>query len=309
MDGDTKIAIITGICAILGSTLGSSIPYLYLSVTTPHATDWIARGNDYYLFEEFDNALFCYNNAIELDLRSETAWRQKGLTLIALANYTDAIKVLDNAIKLDSQDPATWHYKGDAYSHTSNIQDAIEAYNESLDLNPRDAEVWADKGNILKNIGNYDEALQAYNSSLKLNPKDAKVLTAKGDVLAILGRNKEAISNYNLSINYDKVIIKSASVSPAVGRYTNRFEYRTLAYLPPESSISLEIKESSDSPWKKETPLKRGTGGWAQYSWFYEYPSSDFKLALYRFVVITKDENTYSSPIFMGPANNESTHT
>lgn len=300
MDRDMTIAIITGFCAILGSTFGASIPYLYSAVTVPHATDWINKGNDYYFLDEYGKALSCYSKATELDLRSETAWKKEGLALFALNNYTDAIKALDKAIKLNPQDAKTWFYKGDAHSKiASDLKDAIQAYDKSLELNPRDAEVWSHKGHVLETIGKYNEALEAYNKSFNLNPNDASVSTAIGDVLSIIGNKIDAIETYNLSIDYNGVIIKSVSISPSIGSTSTNFEIQALVFSPQGSKIYLDIFDPAMYQWNRFMGAV-STGSWKQISWNGRYLTSDFAAAKFRFEVIN-ETSEYTSDVFIGP--------
>ncbi len=65
------------------------------------AEEWNNKGVALYLMGEPEEAIKCYNRAIELDPKNIHAWISKGGALDAQNKYEEAIKCYDKAIELD----------------------------------------------------------------------------------------------------------------------------------------------------------------------------------------------------------------
>jgi tetratricopeptide (TPR) repeat protein len=61
----------------------------------------IHKGNEYFYKKEYDKAIECYDNAIEINPKTAYTWDQKSWTLVKLGRYDEAIKCCDKALELD----------------------------------------------------------------------------------------------------------------------------------------------------------------------------------------------------------------
>ena len=124
-------------------------------------------------------------------------WSNKGSSLADLGRYEEAIKCYDKAIELRPNDTAVWYSKGNALLILNRYVQAITCYNKVLELNPNHLHTWNNKGNALYYLGRYEAAIQCYDKVLQLNPTYSDAWYSKGNALRKLGRNKDAKKCFN----------------------------------------------------------------------------------------------------------------
>ena len=167
VEREYKVAVLLGVFTLLGTILGACIPIYYSSITSPTETYWTNKGNEYYALSDFNDAIKCYDNAIDLNPKS-TAWEYKTRAFLSQKRYDEALLTFESAIKLTP--------------NNTGLKDTM-------------ATVFINKGLDLDNQGKYDEAVVAYDEALHCNPDgvDAyEALTMKGLALSSLSRHNEA---------------------------------------------------------------------------------------------------------------------
>jgi tetratricopeptide (TPR) repeat protein len=60
--------------------------------------------------------------------------------------YNEAIQCYDKALEINPRDAKAWNNKGLAYADMNKYNEAIQCYDKALEINPRDAEAWYNKG-------------------------------------------------------------------------------------------------------------------------------------------------------------------
>ena len=71
---------------------------------------WNKKGSTLGKERNFEEALYCFNQAIKMDKRYATAWYNKALCLKNLERYEKSLKAFDRAVQLNPNDP-TMHRK------------------------------------------------------------------------------------------------------------------------------------------------------------------------------------------------------
>ncbi|MEW6619491.1 MAG: serine/threonine-protein kinase, partial [bacterium] len=142
-------------------------------------------------------AISCYDEALEINPKDAEVWNNKGVTLKNLGRYQEAISCYDEALEIDPRDAETWNNKGTALDNLGRPQEAISCCDKALEINPRYAVAWYNKGNVLGRLGRYNEAISCYDKALEINPRLAVAWYNKGVALGNLGRYQEAISCYD----------------------------------------------------------------------------------------------------------------
>lgn len=66
----------------------------------------------------------------------KVAWNNKGLSLASLKKYDEAIKCYDRAIDIDSKLKEAWYNKGRAYALKGDHENAIDCYSRALEIDP-----------------------------------------------------------------------------------------------------------------------------------------------------------------------------
>jgi curved DNA-binding protein CbpA len=108
------------------------------------------------------------------------AWNYKGRALYNLGRYDDAIMCYDKAIEIDPNNAVAWNYTGRAMYHLDKYDEAIKCYDKAIGINPKDAEAWNNKGNALNSLGRYEESISSYDKAIKIDPSYAGVWNNKG---------------------------------------------------------------------------------------------------------------------------------
>jgi tetratricopeptide (TPR) repeat protein len=129
---------------------------------------WRNKGGALYSLGKYDEAIKCYDKAIEIDPDNPVVWNNKGLALNSLGKYDEAITSYDKAIEIDPDDADTWNNKGLALNSLGKYDEAITSYDKAIEIDPDDADTWNNKGLALNSLGKYDEAKKCYDRSKKL---------------------------------------------------------------------------------------------------------------------------------------------
>ncbi|HYA33723.1 MAG TPA: tetratricopeptide repeat protein, partial [Candidatus Bathyarchaeia archaeon] len=89
----------------------------------------------------------------------------KGVTLSRLGRYDEAIACYDKALELDPRLVSAWTGKGVSLYHLGHYEEAIACYDKALELDPRYTKAWGNKGVSLRHLGRSVEALQCYDTA------------------------------------------------------------------------------------------------------------------------------------------------
>ena len=188
---------------------------------------------------KYNEAIICYDKALEINPRYAEAWNNKGGALAKLGKHNEAIICLDKALEINPRDNKAWNNKGVALDALGKRNEAIYAFERFIEfasphlagyveqikmvirqikergyrkieegIAPRkikevDVSELNNKGNALAKLGRHNEAIICYDKALEINPGFAEAWYNKGITLAALGRQNEAIICYNkvLEIN------------------------------------------------------------------------------------------------------------
>jgi len=129
---------------------------------------WRNKGGALYFLGKYEEAIKCYDKAIEIDPNNSVVWNNKGLALYFLGKYDEAIKCYDKAIEIDPNDADVWNNKGDSLDSLGKYEEAITSYDKAIEIDPNDADVWNNKGDSMDSLGNNDEAKKCYDKSKEL---------------------------------------------------------------------------------------------------------------------------------------------
>lgn len=167
------------------------------------AAQLINKGSSLDKLGKRDEALACYDAALQLDSKSARAWFNKGVTLFAASRVQEAMDCYQEALKLDPNSEQAWSNLGVALKSCGKIDEAMTCYDRALKHNPRYPQAWVNKGVALRARGAAEEALVCYDKALKLNPRDATSWVNKGNVLCTLNRTTEAVFCYDQALALD----------------------------------------------------------------------------------------------------------
>ncbi len=151
----------------------------------------IDLGNTYYNKRQYAEAIEQYNIIIS-DPNYASAWYNKGLSLANLSKHQEAITCYDKALDIDPNYANAWNNKGNALAKLSKYEEAIKHYDKALDIDPGYIDAWYNKGLSLANLSKHQEAIKCFGKVMELyqkmlmpNPIDRGSTTKKGDTQAV----------------------------------------------------------------------------------------------------------------------------
>jgi tetratricopeptide (TPR) repeat protein len=161
---------------------------------------WNNKGNEELRNKKPQEALKCFDKAIELEPNNPIYWDNKGVALYYLKRYEEAIECYDKAIELNPNEPIYWNNKCNDLYYLKRYEEAIECYDRAIKLNPNEPIYWNKKAEVLEELGRYEEAIECYDKAIKLNPNEPRYWSIKGFDLYLLERYEEAIECYDRAI-------------------------------------------------------------------------------------------------------------
>lgn len=96
----------------------------------------IDKGIKFYEQGKYDEALKCFEKAIDLNPYHADAWCNRGFALVELKKYDEAAEAFDKAIELAPKNADLYYNKGLALETQGKRDDAILAYRKAIELNP-----------------------------------------------------------------------------------------------------------------------------------------------------------------------------
>jgi len=112
-------------------------------------------------------------------------WNNKGISLNSLSKYQEAIKCFDKAINIDPLNSGAWNNKGSSLHLLGRGREALSCLEKALKLNPSNARAWANKGSLFSGLGQLDDALECLNQALDIKPVDLYLISQIGGMLRL----------------------------------------------------------------------------------------------------------------------------
>jgi tetratricopeptide (TPR) repeat protein/tRNA A-37 threonylcarbamoyl transferase component Bud32 len=167
------------------------------------AWEWCNKGVSLKNLGRHEEAIHCYDRALEIDPRYRTAWCNKGSALDDLGRHEEAIHCYDRALEIDPRYRTAWCNKGNALDDLGRHEEAIHCYDRALEIDQRFATAWSNKGVSLDALGRYEEAIPCYDRALEIDPRYTYAWFNKGNGLRILNRHEEAVCCFDRALGID----------------------------------------------------------------------------------------------------------
>ncbi len=131
------------------------------------------------------------------------AWNSKGIELGKLGKYQEAIACFDRALERNPRDEEALHNKGTilnnqgvALRRLGKYKEAIDCFDRALEINPKDGGAWFNKGIALRNLGKLQDAIACCDTSIELDPKNSVAWFVKALSEDKIGRGQDAAFSY-----------------------------------------------------------------------------------------------------------------
>lgn len=150
-----------------------------------------------------------------------TLWFNRGLSNYNSGRYEEAIECFNTAIQIKPKDLRSWDYKGESFHNLGRYEEAIECYNTAIGIDRNYPDYWADKGTTLGVLGRYEEAIECYNKFIGLGPNYDDAYMSMFHLYAgimsdKLGKHKNAIGYYKRALYLDSDVIDKANLDSTI---------------------------------------------------------------------------------------------
>ncbi|WP_111708087.1 tetratricopeptide repeat protein [Lutibacter citreus] len=168
--------------------------------------DYSSLYNVIYCFDmqnQHEDAIEYLINYIEKDPYSEVAWHQLGRQYFVIENYRQALRAFDYAVLIDERFVGAYLEKAKTLEKLEKYQEAIENYKATLDLDDPTAFVYLRIGECYENLKKYTLALKNYKNAVHEDPLLDKAWLA---IMELKVKNKDynkALYYINKAIEID----------------------------------------------------------------------------------------------------------
>jgi len=166
-----------------------------------NVSEWNNKGNALQMLGRFEEALMCFDQALELDADWELAWANRGLCLRRLGRLEEAIQSYARALSLKPNDAIVWSNKGAALLKLGRSQEALSCFDRTISLAPRDAQGWFNKGTLLIALDRDEEGTACLRQTVDLDPADPDAWYEYGFALGKQDRHEEEIRCYDRTLD------------------------------------------------------------------------------------------------------------
>jgi len=143
---------------------------------------WYGKGQALEALERYEEALAAFDIA-SLDQSSYAALIKRGDGFFYFEKYEQALKSYEMATAINDNNYEVWLKKTKSLKQLKRYNEAIIDLNIGLNITQIKPELWLEKGNVLRQLQRYQESLQAYESVISLDPDNYQAWFYKGWIL------------------------------------------------------------------------------------------------------------------------------
>ena len=125
----------------------------------------------------------------------ESSLISQGLQLNIDGKHEEAIQCFDRALEIDPTDESTWESKGDALNSLGKHEEAIQCFDRALEIDPENDYALAMKGACFAILHKHEEAMQCYDRALEIDPENANYKTMKDELTNFVDTLEQSIDD------------------------------------------------------------------------------------------------------------------
>lgn len=182
------------------------------------AYEWLKKGREYDVKQDYASAIKAYSNAIAINPRLPDVYYYRSFPYYKEGLYDDCIEDCSIAILVspDFHEDA-YLRRGNAYAKKGLYSNAIDDYSKIISFRPLQAYVYINRGNVYARMKLYDKAMDDYCKAIAVNPQSDVAYNNRGVWHAKKGSYAQAIDDFNQAI----------AINP---QYASPYYYKALAY-------------------------------------------------------------------------------
>ena len=173
------------------------------SYNTRISVVYAARGDYHRNLKNYKQAIDDYTQAIKIDPKNPTYYRDRGVAYDKLKNYKQAIDDYTQAIKIDDKNAIYYVGRGLAYFQLKDYKQAINDYSQAIKIDDKNAIYYNARGLTYLELKDYKQAIDDLTQAIKLDTKNAIYYNLRGFAYFQLKDYKQAINDYTQAIQLD----------------------------------------------------------------------------------------------------------
>ena len=158
------------------------------------------EGNKYVYNKDYNKAMICYSEAINLNNQNATAYYNRGVVYDELGKFSQAIADYTKAIAINPKFFEAYNNRGYAYDKLKDKTQAIADYTMAITINPQYSIAYYNRGMNYADLKNYSQAIADYTMAITINPQYSNAYYNRGNLYADLKNYQQAIYDYTQAI-------------------------------------------------------------------------------------------------------------
>lgn len=189
-----------------------------ININKNSSTAYLMRGCSYGELGKYELAIQDFKKTIELNPNYAVyANLCCGIIYSTLKKYEVAIQYYDKTISLDSNYSLAYAGRGIAYMELKQTERAIQDFDRAIELGINNAEIYAFRGTNYFDSGKYNLAFQCFDKAINLKPNDEMLYAVRG-------------ASYFKLKQYDKSIADATKAIQLNPNFTMAYLIRGLCY-------------------------------------------------------------------------------
>lgn len=166
------------------------------------AWDYVSKGDRAFFEEDYNRAIFFYDEAIKIDPKYEYAYLSRGIAYHNLEKYDKAIEDYSKAIEYNPEDLVAYINRGIAYGKIEKYGKAIEDYSKAIELKPEDVDVYLFRGDAYLNLKEHDKAIESFSKAIALKSDSITAYSGRAIAYDSIGETEKAMADIKM---YEKL--------------------------------------------------------------------------------------------------------
>jgi tetratricopeptide (TPR) repeat protein len=164
-------------------------------------------GNALLRLGRLDEALVCYRQVVQSAPNVAETHSNLSKLLLDLHRYDEAIASGRHAVKLNPRLAEAHANLGNALLDADRVREAVDCYHSALAINPAFPEVHNSLGNAERSLANFDLAMAHYRRALELMPEYAEVHNNLGVTLRLSGHTAQAEASCRRALELEPTLM------------------------------------------------------------------------------------------------------
>ena len=159
--------------------------------------EYINRGNERILSEDYYGAIEDFTATIEIKPDSDFAYFQRAYTKAVLKDYYGAIEDYSKVIEFEPDFAIPYNNRGNVKSDLKDYYGAISDFSKAIELKPDSSRAYYNRGNAKRNLEDYDGAINDYSKAIEFDPDFGGAYNNRATAKAISKDYYGAIEDYS----------------------------------------------------------------------------------------------------------------